>query len=118
MAKGLKTGGRRKGVPNKVTAAKQAEIVASGLSPLDFMLQLLRDPEQPYAMRLDAAKGCASYVHPKLANIELSGNKEKPLTVNVLRFSDTSGINTVPDHSDEAKTQSGGVEQKEHRKKA
>lgn len=89
MPTGRKTGGgSRKGIPNKATAAKAAEIAASGLTPLEFMLQVLRDPEQPYALRMDASKGAAPYVHPRLANIELSGNKDKPLSVGVVRFDD------------------------------
>ena len=35
--------GRKKGSPNKVTAAREAEIAASGLTPLDYMLGILRD---------------------------------------------------------------------------
>jgi len=39
-----KTGGRQKGTPNKATAAKQAEVAATGLTPLDHMLEVMRDP--------------------------------------------------------------------------
>ena len=35
--------GRPKGSPNKATAAKAAEVAASGLTPLDFMLSIMRD---------------------------------------------------------------------------
>ena len=42
MAKGRKTGGRQKGTPNKATAERQAEIAASGLTPLDFLLNIMR----------------------------------------------------------------------------
>ena len=42
MAKGRKTGGRKKGTPNKITAAREANIAASGLTPLDFMLGVMR----------------------------------------------------------------------------
>ena len=70
MAKGLKTGGRQKGTPNKATAARQAEIAASGLTPLDFMLEVMRDEENDLAIRLDAAVKAAPYIHPKLAAID------------------------------------------------
>lgn len=80
MAKGVKTGGRTKGTPNKATAAKAAAIADSGLTPLDYMLQVLRgqhpekaDPAQIIAwesMRLDAAKAAAPYVHPKLQPVD------------------------------------------------
>ncbi len=88
MAKGRKTGGRKKGIPNRATSAKAAEIESSGLTPLDFMLAVLRDTENDKAMRLAAAKDAAPYVHPKLANIELSGKDGGPLNVSVTRYSD------------------------------
>lgn len=74
MAAGKKTGGRQKGTPNKATAAKAAEIAASGLTPLDYMLSVLRDEANDPIARLDAAKAAAPYVHPKLASTELSGS--------------------------------------------
>lgn len=72
-----KTGGRAKGTPNKRTAAKVAEIEASGLTPLDFMLNLMRDAAEEMDLRFDAAKAAAPYVHARLssidANIDLNG---------------------------------------------
>jgi hypothetical protein len=73
VALGRKTGGRTKGTPNKATAQKAAAIAASGLSPLDFMLQLMRDETQPIGIRADAAKNAAPYVHPRLAAVEHTG---------------------------------------------
>jgi len=68
-----KTGGRQKGTPNKATAARAAEIAASGLTPLDFMLKVMRDENELPDVRLDAAKAAAPYVHPRLATIENTG---------------------------------------------
>lgn len=79
MALGRKTGGRQKGTPNRATAEKAAEVAASGLSPLDFLLQLMRDEKQPLAMRADAAKNAAPYVHPRLAAVEHSGEVAVPI---------------------------------------
>jgi hypothetical protein len=89
MAKGVKTGGRKKGVRNKATAAKVAEVAASGLTPLDYMLGILRgqhpegaEPAQVIAweaLRFEAAKAAAPYVHPKLANIEHTGKGGGPM---------------------------------------
>lgn len=73
MAVGKKTGGRVKGVPNKATAAKAQEVAASGLTPLDYMLNVMRDENMPADRRDDMAKAVAPYVHPKLAAIEHSG---------------------------------------------
>ena len=72
-------GGSRKGKPNKATAKKAAEIAASGLTPLDYMLQVMREEGNPFDARLDAAKGAAPYVHPKLAQIAHTGNNGQPI---------------------------------------
>lgn len=79
MAKGAKTGGRRKGTPNKASAAKAVEIAESGVTPLDFMLTVMRDPAKEFDVRLDAAKSAAPYVHPKLAAIEHTGKDGGPI---------------------------------------
>lgn len=73
MAVGKKTGGRVKGVPNKATAAKVAEVEASGQTPLDYMLGVMRDTNVAADRRDDMAKAAAPYVHPKLAAVEHTG---------------------------------------------
>lgn len=65
-----KTGGRKPGTPNRATAKREAEIRASGLTPLDFMLAILRDEAKPDDLRFEAAKAAAPYVHPKLSNVD------------------------------------------------
>lgn len=65
--------GRKPGVPNKRTAEKTAEIEASGLTPLDYLLSVMRDELLDREARVDAAKAAAPYVHAKLAAVELSG---------------------------------------------
>lgn len=86
MAKGKKTGGRQKGSRNKRTEEQSAAIESSGLTPLDYMLTVLRDAAQDDEVRLDAAKAAAPYVHPKLANIELTGKDKGPLEVKIVRY--------------------------------
>lgn len=73
-----KTGGRKAGTPNRVTAQRAAEIAASGLTPLDYMLAVLRDDAAEVARRDDMAKAAAPYCHPRLAAVdhELSGSVE------------------------------------------
>lgn len=77
MARGGKRegAGRPKGAPNKATAARQQEVAESGLTPLDFLLQTMRDDENALDKRLDAAKAAAPFVHPKLSAVtaEVSG---------------------------------------------
>lgn len=69
--KGKKTGGRQKGTPNKATAARQDEITNSGLTPLDYMLGILRDETTDPKRRDWAAKEAAPYVHPRLATTDM-----------------------------------------------
>ena len=44
-----------------------------GITPLDYMLQRLRDDALDPDARFEAAKAAAPYVHPKLANVEHGG---------------------------------------------
>lgn len=83
MAKGgLRPGaGRKPGVPNKRTAAKVAEVEASGLTPLDYLLTVLRDEALDREARVDAAKAAAPYVHARLAAVEHSTDPENPMGV-------------------------------------
>lgn len=82
--------GRPRGSQNRKTAETAAAIAASGLTPLDFMLRLMRDENQPLAMRQDAAKNAAPYVHARLAAVEVSGKGGGPVEL-VLKGSDIDG---------------------------
>ena len=94
-----KTGGRKKGTPNKATAERQAAVASSGKTPLSIMLEnarladaeaqrltaVLFGPDAPQGEEAVAlmndmwkfrdaaqryAKEAAPYVHPKLAAIQ------------------------------------------------
>jgi hypothetical protein len=104
--KDKKTGGRQAGTPNKASAARQAEVAASGITPLEVMLanmrsyhrqaegllELLSAAESPEAkiqilgeashhrqMAQKCAADAANYVHPKLASVQHSGDPDNPL---------------------------------------
>lgn len=64
--KGKKTGGRSKGVPNNRTAQIRQQVSASGITPLDFLLQELRDVNLPQDTRHAAAVAAAPYLHSKM----------------------------------------------------
>ena len=68
-----KTGGRKKGTPNKKNAAR-AELLASlkvsGHDPIAFFTSILRNKSAPLDLRFASAKELAPYVHPKLSSIE------------------------------------------------
>ena len=75
--RGRKTGGgSRKGCPNKATANREAEIKASGLTPLDYMLSTLRDETKDHVTRMDAAKSAAPFVHPRLSQVDANHGGE------------------------------------------
>lgn len=80
--------GRKAGIPNKRTAEKAAEVEASGLTPLDFMLSILRNADADDAKRMWAAEKAAPYVHAKLASVEHKGDGGGPLVLEIVRFAD------------------------------
>lgn len=80
-APGERRGGRQKGTPNKASAEREKQIAASGMTPLDFMLKVMRDRRKPVDMRLDAAAKAAPFVHPKLASIIHKGDSKQPIVV-------------------------------------
>ena len=65
--------GRKPGVPNKRTAETQQAVEESGLTPLEYMLSVMRDVGQDEQRRLAAANMAAPYVHAKLSSMELTG---------------------------------------------
>lgn len=85
MAKGKKTGGRTKGVPNKDTAA-----IADALrerypdwDPVIAMAEIANDPKNDITLRLAAAKEVAQYIHPKRKAIELTGKGGEAIEVDL-----------------------------------
>ena len=78
MAKGVKTGGRKPGSTNKRTQKLKADVAGSGLTPLEYMLVVMRDEAIEPRERLSAAQSAAPYVHPRLANVTLGGDQNAP----------------------------------------
>lgn len=83
-----KTGGRKAGTRNKRTTELIKAIEKSGLTPLDYLLSVLRDEEKPENIRLQAARDSAPYIHQKLQSLEVQSNvtmnhvvSDKPLDV-------------------------------------
>lgn len=87
-------GGKREGAGRKVGALtiKTREVAdkaaASGLTPLEYMLTVMRDEEAERTRRDDMAKAAAPYMHPKLAAVEHTGRDGGPLTLEIVRFAD------------------------------
>lgn len=74
--------GRPAGAATKKTRAIADAAASEGITPLEFMLQVMRqdpthdDPKiqaQRELLQFEAAKAAAPYVHPKLASIQHTG---------------------------------------------
>jgi hypothetical protein len=112
--KGLpKTGGRQRGTPNRRTLGLRIGLVAAGAPlelaektprqlPLDFLLEVMADENQPIATRVDAAKAAAPYVHFRKGLVDTTG-RDVPLTVQVIRFTEMAGKLEAPDREADPK---------------
>lgn len=64
----------RQGAPKRAAPSRKAKKSdAAELSPLDYMLQVLRDPEASPAERKWAAEKAAPFIHPRLQTVEHGG---------------------------------------------
>jgi hypothetical protein len=82
--------GRKVGSATKKTREIAEKAMAEGITPLEFMLDIMRtEPDgiedakllaDMQVMRFEAAKAAAPYIHPRLAAVEHSGG----LTVRTL----------------------------------
>jgi hypothetical protein len=70
--------GRPRGSRNKRTRTLIEAAQASGETPLDYMLGVMRDQKASARRRDEMAKAAAPYLHSKLASIEHSGSQDKP----------------------------------------
>ena len=66
---GERRGGRQRGTPNKATVAKAAALAAASadaaITPLQFLLGVMRDPKAPTGLRVQVARAAAPLVHGK-----------------------------------------------------
>lgn len=80
---GTKSGGRRKGTPNKNTCPAQERAEQLGVDPIEILLLVVKGDwaalgyKNPLTITLDqrinAAKEVAQYIVPKKRSVELSG---------------------------------------------
>lgn len=83
---GKRTGnprGRPPGSHNKASIERQRKVAETGITPLDYMLEVLRDPKSPIEDRKWAADKAAPYVHPRLSSVEGAG-KDGAILVRVV----------------------------------
>jgi hypothetical protein len=86
MAKGRKTGGRQKGIKNKATIEQEArdrEVLAKakleGISPLEYLLTIMRDEKSTQNDRMLAARDVLPYLHARRAPEDKQGRTVPPV---------------------------------------
>lgn len=80
--RGRKTGGRKKGTPNRITVERQAAVdhaseqIGEALGPASFegdahamLMAVYKDARQPLVLRIDAAGKAIGYEKPKLSSV-------------------------------------------------
>ena len=77
--------GRPPGARNRKTVKMQAAIAQSGMTPLDYMVAVMRNEDNDPRTRLEAAHHAAPYVHSKLSTTDLTVNAEDKLSEEELR---------------------------------
>ena len=70
MARGRKTGGRQKGARNRATEEARAAAEATGILPLDYMLEAMRDAKADQKRRDAMAMAAAPYLHARLTAVD------------------------------------------------
>lgn len=74
---GARTGaGRKLGSLTKRTREIAEASAAEGMTPLEYMLAVMRDESETDERRLDAAKAAAPYVHPRLSSVDVTSKGE------------------------------------------
>ena len=79
--------GRKKGGRNRITEEAIAK-GNEGLTPLDYMLTVLRDQKNAAPVRLDAAKAAAPYVHAKLQPVDPNGSTSQLMVIEIRKPGD------------------------------
>ena len=89
MARGRKTGGRQKGTRNRAIAEARAAAEVTGILPLAYMLEVMRDAKADQKRRDAMAMAAAPYLHPKLSTIDakLNGVAQTPERISSIQVS-------------------------------
>lgn len=93
---GERRGGRQLGTPNKKTVLRKAAFAAAAAnphsSPIDFLLNLMRDETTPPDLRLQIAQTAAPYLHDKPGGADAS-RRPKPINgMAVVSFNGTTRL--------------------------
>src|SRR6516165_5888076 len=98
--------GRPKGAAAKIDAEARAAAHASGQTPLEYMLEVMRNPQIDARRRDQMAAAAAPYVHHRLSSTEHSGSGGSTMQVQIFtgfKYDDDSGVKNGPEKPASAK---------------
>jgi len=70
--------GRPRGSPARLDYAARLDALQSGLSPLAYLLSILRDEARDDKTRIDVAKAALPYCHAKIADAAMTAEPPDP----------------------------------------
>lgn len=73
--------GRKAGAITKRTREVADRATEDGVTPLEYMLTVLRNEAADPAQRFEAAKHAAPYMHPKLSSVDVGNKDGQPFEV-------------------------------------
>ena len=68
--------GRKIGTANKKTREIADKAAAEGITPLEYMLEVMRNEDAEPPRRDDMAKAAAPFIHPRLQSTKIEGPEE------------------------------------------
>jgi len=77
VATGKKTGGRKKGTPNKKTVEREEAVKAikeSGVDPKDYIVSCIKNPDNFDEVKYRASVDLMPYMYAKLASTSVKGS--------------------------------------------
>lgn len=83
-----KTGGRRKGTPNKATLTIAEKLAALGWDPLEGLAGIAMDLKNPPELRARCHSDVLQYLYPKRRPVDISN--EQPTVMNVITNLDSA----------------------------
>lgn len=74
-----KTGGRKKGTPNKSSLSLKEQLEERGINPIDYIEAALLDPKIDSLQRANLANDLMGYLFPKRSAVSISQEQEEDL---------------------------------------
>ena len=94
MAHGRKTGGRRRGTPNKLTQSVIDRLAELGCDPIEGMAKIAADEAAPVELRARMFAELAQYVAPKRKAID---HRLEPEAAEAMRLTRIEIVGVEPD---------------------